>query len=165
MNKKKNKTYRVPVIWQMCRTLDITASSLEDAIEVANELPITTGQYVDDSFEIEEELIECLEDVKSERSVHELTKAERVKLGEHFGCSAELIPFEFINGNLQLFPNKEASQKAVLQSLGIEKVASLMMKRMDIFSVNDKGVFLTLETGEVVCRFDLYEELLDNMLN
>lgn len=158
---KTNKTYRVPVIWQMCETLTIHAANLEDAVEIAHKLPLAPGGYVDTSFEVEEELIECWENIESDRFIQELTNAELVKLGEHFGCTSSELDFEFTNGNLQLYPNKKTGQKAILESLEREKLSSILLNGVDITALQDEVACLVLETGEVVVRVDSYLELLE----
>lgn len=46
----------VEVQWMMTKTMEYEANSLEDAIDQArNDLP-TDGQYLDDSFEVNEEI-------------------------------------------------------------------------------------------------------------
>lgn len=160
---KTNKTYRVPVIWQMCETLTIHAANLEDAIEIAHKLPLAPGGYVETSFEVEEELIECWENIESDRCIQELTNAELDKLGEYFDCTSSELDFEFANGNLQLYPNKKAGQKAILESLESEKLSSILLNGVDITALQDETACLILDTGEVVCRFDTYIELLNNV--
>jgi len=54
------KEYKIPVIWQMYGIMEIEANSLEEAKEIAMgnlELP-RNGSYIDDSFEIDNDVIE-----------------------------------------------------------------------------------------------------------
>lgn len=54
------KTYRIPCSWSMGGTLLIDAESLEQAKEIAlNDSPLPQdGAYLEDSFQIDEELLE-----------------------------------------------------------------------------------------------------------
>lgn len=50
------KTYNIPVIWQCSAVIPIQADSLEEAIKLAHDAPLpTNGEYIDDSFEVDEE--------------------------------------------------------------------------------------------------------------
>jgi hypothetical protein len=57
--KKSNqlKKYIIPVQWMMSDEFEVEAYSLEEAIEIAKRMPLTRGEYVDDSFEINEDLL------------------------------------------------------------------------------------------------------------
>ncbi|MBT3578299.1 hypothetical protein HN499_05840 [archaeon] len=61
INISKKKIFRIPCTWQMYGTLHIEAESAEEANKIANNpetsLP-TNGEYIEDSFETEEEEIE-----------------------------------------------------------------------------------------------------------
>lgn len=55
------RTFEIPVSWTMCGIVKIKANTLEEAIEKAKEnedtLPLPdNGEYIDASFEIDEEL-------------------------------------------------------------------------------------------------------------
>lgn len=49
------KTYKIPVSWEVCATLNIEAKSLQEAIDIANneELGLPECEYVDGSFTID----------------------------------------------------------------------------------------------------------------
>lgn len=47
--------YSVKRYWEVCDTVDVEAENVEEAIEIATELGLTTGEYVMDSFNIDEE--------------------------------------------------------------------------------------------------------------
>lgn len=48
------KTYRVPITWKMCSNYYIEAESEEEAIMIAEDLPLPEhGEYLTDSFEID----------------------------------------------------------------------------------------------------------------
>jgi hypothetical protein len=60
ITKKKNdqlKKYIIPVQWMVSDEIEVEAYSLEEAIEIAKRMPLTRGEYVDDSFEINEDLL------------------------------------------------------------------------------------------------------------
>jgi len=58
------KTFKIPVQWIMFDDIEIKANSLQEAIDIVNlqypELP--EGQYCDDSFEVNKELVYELND-------------------------------------------------------------------------------------------------------
>jgi hypothetical protein len=48
------KTYRVPVTWEVCADYYIEANSEEEAIKIAEDLPLPEyGEYLTDSFKID----------------------------------------------------------------------------------------------------------------
>lgn len=51
-----NKTYKIPVVWQVSDIYEVEANSLEEAIQKAQDgsLP-SRGEYIEDSFEIDYE--------------------------------------------------------------------------------------------------------------
>ena len=49
-----SKAYKIPVVWTMCDTLEITANSYEEACEKAHDMDLTAGEYLECSFEIDE---------------------------------------------------------------------------------------------------------------
>jgi len=52
-------TYRIPIEWSLCEEVTVEAESLEDAIQLANEVPLpSNGEYIDGSFEVREEIVE-----------------------------------------------------------------------------------------------------------
>ena len=57
------KTYQVPCSWQMYAHANIEATSLEEAIKLAesDQFPLPEGSYVEASFEIDYEICEELE--------------------------------------------------------------------------------------------------------
>ena len=53
------KTYKIPVSWLMYGYISVTAESIEDAIDYAdNESKLPEGSYVEASFEIDHDAIE-----------------------------------------------------------------------------------------------------------
>lgn len=50
------KTYYVKRYWEMSDEVKVKANSEDEAIEKAHELPLTTGRYVDDSMNSDEEV-------------------------------------------------------------------------------------------------------------
>jgi hypothetical protein len=50
--------YMIPVRWEMAGYMTIEANSQEDAIEIATDARLPEGEYINDSFQIDEELIE-----------------------------------------------------------------------------------------------------------
>ena len=55
--RNKLKRYVIPVQWMMSDDIEVEAYSLEEAIEIVKRMPLTRGEYVDDSFEINEDLL------------------------------------------------------------------------------------------------------------
>lgn len=55
------KTYKVPVSWSVYATMEIKASSLKEALSIAEDAPLPTDpEYLDGSFEINHEIIGCV---------------------------------------------------------------------------------------------------------
>jgi len=57
-----NKYYEIPCVWEVYGTLEVEASSLEEAIELAEDteqygLPETYG-YIDGSFQVDRDIAE-----------------------------------------------------------------------------------------------------------
>lgn len=50
----ENKVYKIPVKWMMSGTYYVRASSLEVAKEAVFDVLLPNGEYVDDSFSIDE---------------------------------------------------------------------------------------------------------------
>ena len=46
--------YKIPVVWSMIGTQIVEADSLEEAIELAENLNLPEGTYIEGSFEIDE---------------------------------------------------------------------------------------------------------------
>lgn len=46
--------YKIPVIWQNWGIVEVEADNLEKAIELAKEGGLPKGEYIEDSFEIDE---------------------------------------------------------------------------------------------------------------
>lgn len=60
------KTFKIPVVWEMCGYVEVTADTLEDAKEKALNAPLPIGEdaeYVDGSFEINEGQLEAELDI------------------------------------------------------------------------------------------------------
>lgn len=59
------KTFRLPVTWEVCGFINVTAETLEDAIKDFKEnkdeyeLP-DDGEYVEDSFQLSDENLEII---------------------------------------------------------------------------------------------------------
>jgi hypothetical protein len=51
------KTYKIPVFWQMFDWVPVEAENLDEAKEKAYSEALTIGDYVDGSFEIDEDMI------------------------------------------------------------------------------------------------------------
>ena len=53
------KTWRIPVTWEVCGTVNVEADTLEEAIEIARDddgnIPLPDGDYVDGSWRLSEE--------------------------------------------------------------------------------------------------------------
>lgn len=58
------RTFQIPVMWEMYGTVEVEANSVEEALKVATETEIngegfalpTDGTYIDDSFDIQNDL-------------------------------------------------------------------------------------------------------------
>lgn len=49
-----NKTYKIPVVWQVSDICEIEANSLEEAIQKAKDGPLPSrGEYINDSLQID----------------------------------------------------------------------------------------------------------------
>lgn len=57
---EKNKSYRIPVSWQMYGYITVEAETLEEAIEQAEDTntPLPEGSYVQGSFEVDRAAID-----------------------------------------------------------------------------------------------------------
>lgn len=52
------KNYTIPVLWQVYSYMEIEASSLDEAIEIASDSPLPQGsEYIEDSFMIDHDAI------------------------------------------------------------------------------------------------------------
>lgn len=49
--------FTIPVSWTMIDDMEIEADTLEEAIVIAEESDLTTGEYCDSSFEVNRELV------------------------------------------------------------------------------------------------------------
>ena len=49
--------YRIPATWQMYGWFEVEAENLQDAVDQIEDLPLPKGSYVDDSFEIDSEML------------------------------------------------------------------------------------------------------------
>ncbi len=64
-----SKIYNIPVSWEMMAIAKIEAESLDEAIEKAedNNYPLPTdSMYVDGSFEVNHDIIECYNEEEDE---------------------------------------------------------------------------------------------------
>ncbi|OXB94875.1 hypothetical protein [Parageobacillus galactosidasius] len=55
--RNKLKRYVIPVQWMMSDEIEVEAYSLEEAKEIVKQMPLTQGEYIDDSFKINEDLL------------------------------------------------------------------------------------------------------------
>lgn len=51
------KKYEIPVTWMMRGSLNIEADSLAEAIKKAHDEPLPNGEYIDGSFEIDNDYL------------------------------------------------------------------------------------------------------------
>ena len=66
------KTYRIPCTWTVSATMEIQANGLEEAIEIANESPLPTDtNYIEDTFEINNQIIPYLNKNLTEQEMRE----------------------------------------------------------------------------------------------
>ena len=68
------KTYKIPVTWSVCATMEVEANSLSEAITKAEDMSLDTSlltdpEYIDGSFEVNVDLIGYAND--------DLTKEEK----------------------------------------------------------------------------------------
>ena len=48
------KTYKIPCVWEMYGYVEVSAESLEDAIEIAEDFPhLLNGEYIQGSFQVD----------------------------------------------------------------------------------------------------------------
>lgn len=60
-----DKTFRIPCFWEMQGFVEVSAKTLEEAKEKAKDAPLTQGDYVPDSFEIDEQMLEHMLDIEN----------------------------------------------------------------------------------------------------
>ena len=71
------KTYKIPVSWSVTATMKIEAESMAEAIEKAEQAPLPTDpDYMDGSFEINREVISCVNKNLSEQDIKDLELSE-----------------------------------------------------------------------------------------
>lgn len=61
-----SKTYRLGCVWQCWGIVNIEAENIEQAIDIAREGPLPDGDYIDDSFEVDVEGFELLNEGNQE---------------------------------------------------------------------------------------------------
>lgn len=63
--------YKIPCSWQVYGYMDIEADSLDEAISIAEDdsTPLPDGNYVDGSFEIDNNMIEFTQFLNNEKHV------------------------------------------------------------------------------------------------
>jgi hypothetical protein len=74
------KNYKIPVYWTMYDTMEVEATSLKEAINLAIDvLPLPDGGYVDGSFRVEMDTLNELypEEVRDEK-INEILNYEPV---------------------------------------------------------------------------------------
>lgn len=54
--------YKIPCVWQSFGIVEIEADNLDEAIEKAHDAPLPEAEYIEDSFEVDEEAIEYYND-------------------------------------------------------------------------------------------------------
>ena len=50
--------YKIPSVWQMYGVMEIQAENLDEAIEKAHDAALPDGDYLQDSFEVDEASLE-----------------------------------------------------------------------------------------------------------
>ena len=67
------KTYHIPCTWTVSATMEIQANSLEEAIEIATlDAPLPTDtNYIEDTFEINNQIIPYLNKNLTEQEMRE----------------------------------------------------------------------------------------------
>jgi len=70
----KKRWYRIPCTWESYGIMLIEAESLEEARSIAEDDPLPDAEYVDGSFEINEEMLEYFlhEDGHPEKTIYDL---------------------------------------------------------------------------------------------
>ena len=71
------KDYIIPVEWTIVKNVKVSAESLDEAKELAAFASVETGTYLDDSFRINEEL---LEEFEENRKMKENIESNKEKL-------------------------------------------------------------------------------------
>jgi hypothetical protein len=64
----KLKTYKIPVSWTVTATIEVVAHDLDEAFAIAGDPSFpnpTDGEYLDDSFKIDAESLDCVNTNKS----------------------------------------------------------------------------------------------------
>lgn len=58
-----SRTYTIPLVWEVYGKVSVEADSLEDAIEyvLGPECPLPEGNYVDDSIQVDTDLLNEME--------------------------------------------------------------------------------------------------------
>ena len=58
----KKKIYEIPVSWEMYGKMQIEATSLAKALEIAeaDDTPLPRGHYVEASFQVDSGMVECM---------------------------------------------------------------------------------------------------------
>lgn len=74
------RIYHIPVSWTVYATMEVEAGDLAKAIEKADNLPLPTDpDYVDGSFEVNNEVIEIINDDLTEEDKAVLKTREEEK--------------------------------------------------------------------------------------
>lgn len=64
------KTYKIPVSWTVTAEMEIQAKNIAEAISIAEDAPLPTDpDYLDSSFEINREIITCVNPKLSKRDL------------------------------------------------------------------------------------------------
>ena len=58
--------YNIPVSWSVYTEFEVEANSLKEAISLANKMEMPMGEYIDGSYEINNEFIESVNELSDE---------------------------------------------------------------------------------------------------
>jgi len=58
MSEEKKYKLQIPISWTVATDVEIVASSIEEATRIASNMPLPDGEYVDGSFEIDNDTLE-----------------------------------------------------------------------------------------------------------
>lgn len=83
------KDYIIPVEWTIVKNVKVSAESLDEAKELAAFTSVETGTYLDDSFRINEEL---LEEFEGNRKMNQTLRLTRITLMSTKLALKEVIP-------------------------------------------------------------------------
>lgn len=77
------KTWKIPVAWEVCGLMEIQASTLEEAMDIAKNddtIPLPDGYYIDGSFDLDcyeiEIIRECYNDNQKDDNEEDVKNEE-----------------------------------------------------------------------------------------